>query len=592
MASPTNPPQECPCAKLQEMDSFLETLNNPDDQWKEGLDWISGAATSSSCPKKDNCRVRASFHILTGIREACKPYLEPAKAANDSATKIRTSPRNEFQLPSNLEDQFPSLTAPSTKPADLKGPNTTSKTNDNKADKKKKRIRPVMTIAPAPSASGVWGEIAKQPPQAISNANNRLPPSKQPAPSAWGKPQSNVWPAMPQTVSKLQQEPKAVPTPNPTGSVWGQQSLTSKPPEKQTPTKSKPPQTLLSHPSSTNKENIHLTPKKQIRDPQFNSAATLAAFQDVTPASKEQLDRFVEIYCQLVLNGLVPSTVLEFHLLLRMLHVRDSTVLNATASSSETIPALAPLFANPKHCRTFASKALTQLSPQLKAFGISFLQDLIKSQIFREHLPDVTKQLELYTHKMISDGLVPLNNDLFSGSVVLSLPFQAPRDSRHNFKTREEVAMYKNREETRDAFLFQLRSFLNVKGKVLDAVKAKHSMERIQNCFRTVLEGIMGSNLPWFAQFFCELLLQVGLTPVEETDKELISIAGKEKLQVSLQPTRCHLFQDEKPIAHITHLDTETTQTVLFQSRRDTVQEEQLELDIQNTQYNHQFASA
>ena len=39
--------------------------------------------------------------------------------------------------------------------------------------------------------------------------------------------------------------------------------------------------------------------------------------------------------------------------------------------------------------------------------------------------------------------------------------------------------------------------------------------------------------MPWFAQFLCELLLQVGLAPVEETDEDLLNIADKDKLQVS-----------------------------------------------------------
>ena len=39
--------------------------------------------------------------------------------------------------------------------------------------------------------------------------------------------------------------------------------------------------------------------------------------------------------------------------------------------------------------------------------------------------------------------------------------------------------------------------------------------------------------MPWFAQFLCDLLLQVGLAPVEETDEDLLNIADKDKLQVS-----------------------------------------------------------
>ena len=116
---------------------------------------------------------------------------------------------------------------------------------------------------------------------------------------------------------------------------------------------------------------------------------------------------------------------------------------------------------------------------------------------------------------------------------LLTLPFDHDRDSRHNYKSRDDAAVYKNREESRDAFLYQLRAFQNIRGTVVDATQAERSVDRIRVASRNVMQGLLKSNMCWFAQLFCELLMQIGLVPMEETDKELLNIAGKDKLQVS-----------------------------------------------------------
>lgn len=117
------------------------------------------------------------------------------------------------------------------------------------------------------------------------------------------------------------------------------------------------------------------------------------------------------------------------------------------------------------------------------------------------------------------------------GSALLTIPFNEQRDSRHNYRSKEEQELYKNRENTRDAFLSQLRQFLNVRGKQVDAKQVERAIGVVQVASRQIIQGLMDVNLPWFAEFFCDLLLQIGLIPLEETDKELLSIADKEKLQ-------------------------------------------------------------
>ena len=79
-----------------------------------------------------------------------------------------------------------------------------------------------------------------------------------------------------------------------------------------------------------------------------------------------------------------------------------------------------------------------------------------------------------------------------------------------------------------------------MKGKVLGAQEMERAQKRVRLESRVILDKLMSVNMMWFAQFYCELLLQVGLAPVQETDQELLTIADEEKLQVSvLQHSVC-----------------------------------------------------
>ena len=53
----------------------------------------------------------------------------------------------------------------------------------------------------------------------------------------------------------------------------------------------------------------------------------------------------------------------------------------------------------------------------------------------------------------------------------------------------------------------------------------------IQQSSRSVVADLMEADLLQFSEFFCDLLLQIGLVPVQEMDKDILSIADKEKLQ-------------------------------------------------------------
>jgi len=46
------------------------------------------------------------------------------------------------------------------------------------------------------------------------------------------------------------------------------------------------------------------------------------------------------------------------------------------------------------------------------------------------------------------------------------------------------------------------------------------------------METLLECNILWFVEFFVDLLLQIGLVPLEETDKDILSsVADRDRLQ-------------------------------------------------------------
>ena len=46
-------------------------------------------------------------------------------------------------------------------------------------------------------------------------------------------------------------------------------------------------------------------------------------------------------------------------------------------------------------------------------------------------------------------------------------------------------------------------------------------------------QRLLPGNIAWFAEYFCELLCQIGLVPMQETDKEIVKHVGdKDRLKV------------------------------------------------------------
>ena len=262
----------------------------------------------------------------------------------------------------------------------------------------------------------------------------------------------------------------------------------------------------------------------------------------------------VAIYTTLIHSCLVPSTILELHWLLRLLALSNTTTTTSnrtgsTTSSSNQPPTLnnnnnstlwfTSVLSSPAQCRTFARAVLRSPSIRillLEGLGRRLRRDLIRWPVMTRSLPDVTQQLARCDSNDHTDDIHEMIMDRSTASLphptaLLTIPFQPERDSRHNFRTREGSLIYKNREECRDAFLYQLRTFLHGKGQMVDSTEASRVRTKLRHSSRAIVNDLSTPNISWFAQVFIELLLQIGHVPLQETDSELLQTVDQEKLQ-------------------------------------------------------------
>jgi hypothetical protein len=270
-----------------------------------------------------------------------------------------------------------------------------------------------------------------------------------------------------------------------------------------------------------------------------NGATSHAQHEMLERDRKKKRQNLARVYSSLIRNHLVPSTALELHLLVRLLTAKEVLVDVSTIAEREQAATFRALFASARCCHSFAIDVLTQVKCILRKLPLNMIEGFINCPLFAHMLPDLSGELKGVVERRKETSLMPEGETMsIVGSShpqvpLLTLPFDHDRDSRHNYRSRDELAIYKNREESRDAFLYQLRAFQSIRGKVVDAVQGERSIDRIRTASRNVIQGLLKSNMCWFAQLFCDLLVQIGLVPMEETDKELLNITDKDKLQVS-----------------------------------------------------------
>ena len=540
----------CPCQEIGSAQSIRAALDS-DERTNALVKWLSDAeGRRLSCQPQQpdlGCtrRVGASFSILNGVRDAVRPFLET------------TTVKSSVEEPT-YEESFPSLSKAQwvSTPNVVVARKKTKKKVVPKAGPAKEEGR--MHHDSVPTWGNARGDIAKLLSSTTSTPegdNNKRTTSEWPVIAVTKESiSSGSSVATKKTKRQIRPAPATAWGPAAPGNI---STLTSAD-TMQVPTKA----------DFDKVKHTVVWPMTKVDDLKLQSKATLVAkvehgcsaipldnTANLKPKQygktshpqqensecdrKKELQNLARIYSSLIRHHLVPSTALELQLLVRLLTANEDLATLSTIAENEKAPAFQALFASARYCHYFAIDVLTQVKCILRNLPANMIEAFLNCPPFASMLPDLTDELKgAIEHRTDTPLLPEVETMCILGSAhpqmpLLTLPFDHDRDSRHNYKSRDELEIYKNREESRDAFLYQLRAFQNIRGTVVDAVQAERAVDRIRTASRNVIQGLLKSNMCWFAQLFCDLLVQIGLVPMEETDKELLSITDKDKLQVS-----------------------------------------------------------
>ena len=252
------------------------------------------------------------------------------------------------------------------------------------------------------------------------------------------------------------------------------------------------------------------------------------------PFDPDRLRRLATIYSTILNANLVPFMLQEIHLLVRLIS------LNERNSSTRTVQLDLPygeIFQSESSCVRFAAQVFTSMERIIINTGDETVGLLATLPGIRRNCPQLhgtlVKIAKADSVLLLESGEKTLGSS--AKSAHLTLPFEHGRDSRHNYKSVEQNKLYKEREETRDAFLHQLRTFQDMRGKLMDPEQSHKVKCSIESASRMLTSRISAENMTWFVDLFCDLLLQIGLTPVSETDTEIIKqIGDRKKVHVSL----------------------------------------------------------
>jgi hypothetical protein len=579
---------DCPCHNFTALSKIVDVLNDA-NRTKSMIDWLNGDTDKIamqqqkllSCGKRFQCRFRygTSFAILNAIRDACKPFLEPpttittpfvttSRTATNTVHSIVNNPSPELKVddersfpPLQLKSQeqklqnhpglsnfLPTATIRSSDAADIRrtqnGATGVINTLHTRKKKSKRRDKPPLEKLDS-SDSGVLprdGLIVSQnsssssvPHQTVNEWTSRVNHHR----NAISKKQP----------PEVEVGTLSIPT---TGVVSGGVGLH---PSTGTASVSAPTlETINDIVSTTISDQVSCTENSQvpISVPTPISQIVLHRPTDHSTICSEQMNRLVDIYVALMRNMLVPSTPLELHFLFKLIFLEDASQSGSRVDGTTTLDKFARssipgstiffkrILEGQHQCKQFAQKALNILQDSLlHRLSPFILTALVRSEPFQKSCPNLVLNLNRVLTRIKTNrqhllgGTSDEFNEKLSGThAILTLPFDRDRDSRHNYKTPAEIAVYNNREESRDAFLSQLRTFMTAKSKGFLNQDVDRAREVAEKESIRIIRNVSSFNMIWFSQFFLELLLQVGRSPVEEMDPDLLKIADdRERLQ-------------------------------------------------------------
>ena len=251
---------------------------------------------------------------------------------------------------------------------------------------------------------------------------------------------------------------------------------------------------------------------------------------DATSAENKalSLSRLENIYTAVIQNQLAPSIPLELHLLIRMISV-DLDKPPPLLSKKKPRNEIKYLFSTAYSCRDFAGHVLTHISTILLNLGHEIIKSLVVLPSLMKALPRVVSKLHLALDGekkifIFESAKSPIVGN--ANTPLITVPFNQTRDSKHNYRSRDQTQLFTNREESRDKFMYQLRAFQEIRGTVVDPSQADMYFGDIKMACREMLHGLMPGNMFWFAEYFCDLLLQIGLVPVSSCSYLMVSIVN------------------------------------------------------------------
>lgn len=469
----TTSSSSCPVSSFDgTVDRLVEIIKSSDNQaFERILDWLRGENLPDPAQKRLS-RLGTARAILEAIHSSFPTTsLDNHSSSNHETTTINTPVQHSIRPPPSPLPYFP-LTEAAFPPLVAK--------------KEKKRIRPA-TLSTTPLSNNttaktgvhtnsVWGKTT-----AICTEVSSVPQT------AW-PPRDNL------LESRL----------FPTNAATTAHSVTT------TPTKPKPIVNLSPCPTP-----IKATPTKQIS---MDTTKDLVDPEKLKQSPSPTVLRLVQLYATLVQALLVPSTPNEVVFLLGLLH---SATTQATWQPADDLSCLWPNSDDGRVAAVhFGTRVLTLWSDRLLGWGLA--NALVDCPPLQQYCPKLVQCAQDYLFKS-----EPHRSSHPRTTAFWTLPFDEQRDSRNRYRTTDEVALYKNREETRDAFVSHLRRFYH-QGTVHTSTT---SVERIRPAVRAVMDPLWDDNLPWLAELFTDLLLQLGLVPVQETDREVLKMASQEKVQ-------------------------------------------------------------
>jgi len=558
----------CKCHQFQSDNSITSSIES-DIQTDILVDWLSNGASNSNevnekktatkpCPN----RLHASIVILNTIRDACRPYLESSTSPQQASTTVGFSPTRSSSLNNSkvnnksvqpnfnnnqvtYEDSFPSLSSslPSTTTVE---PTMLVGRKKNKSPKKSTTTTQSAASTSVPSSTTPTllvgrkkSKVTKNDTKQILNGSNSISQSitkgttNNMNSSLKGSPKAKKR-IKPITISLSTgvDSAFAVPSTNDFKPLAIQGNIASLPSQATT------------QQIATTDDDDHILPKIQSTSPtnivgtEIDMGESNKVGTTLNPDDLQKLKRLVRIYSTIIRSHLAPSLLLEMHLLVRLISLSRSSrlkTLDETTTTTTQQTNYCDLFQSEIACRTFAAETFTSLEGVIINMGHETIKLFVALPALQKQCPDLCMKLQDIIDTGNSELLFETDQKALGSNTNtphLTLPFDHARDSRHNYRSPDLSRQFKEREELRDSFVRQLRSFQDVRGKLMEHEQAEKCISSIRYESREMLKKMSSGNILWFVNFFCDLLCQIGNTPITETDSEVLKqIGDKKRLQ-------------------------------------------------------------